>query len=373
MRERTAHILSAVFWGGAVVCEAIKIRHEQHLGPLTVELLDNPSPKLHSIKFSPDPDWNTCAMHVFSMFLLKLLCGIDDLAVLTSLVGTKSRRQNNINCALYLSFLSFIGMASWIVAQLTYSLMNDVLDDGFWNVEKVSAMLCGSILIMLGIKEYFDDDEDDEDETVGIEYESVADILEDKADSSLGKRRLVITKKPGGTNCDENNADKTRLKNDEDDEEAGCNEEDDDKDKNVLALGPSPSSLRSDVATEGVAPPPVSTRTSRRNGDFRYLWVILMLAVDDSVVFACMIQGTDINLVDVLLGMFLGDISIVLLTKQNCRHFWGGGVFDSAADRIDAYHYRSPSNRTHLPRSVINLRAESSKEKSHNAITRCLF
>mmetsp|Transcript_5316 Transcript_5316/g.10402 ORF Transcript_5316/g.10402 Transcript_5316/m.10402 type:complete len:132 (-) Transcript_5316:149-544(-) len=50
-------------------------------------------------------------------------------------------------------------------------------------------------------------------------------------------------------------------------------------------------------------------------GLFHYASVIAMLAVDDSVVFVCMIQGSDINLLDVMCGALLGSMLIVIICR----------------------------------------------------------
>jgi len=234
--------------------------------------------QLQKIEFVPDADWNTFAVHVGSMFLLKLLCGIDDMALLTALVGTKSRKHNNVNCLLYLTFILFIGGASWFIAQCTYKVLSNYIHDGFWTVERVSALICGTILILLGIREAYEDDVEGE---VDEETEAVA-VFETGASQlsfSSKKEGIIARAEPLQQTDDQHNGGRARGTKD----------------------------VESSAEKE--------KKSHQKIGLFHYAWVIMMLAVDDCVVFTCMIQGTAINLVDVMLGMLLGSMLIVVVCR----------------------------------------------------------
>jgi len=335
-----------------------KTFHKYPYGEVIIETTSDDT--TDTFKFLPDANMVHIVKNIASMMLLKLLCGLDDLALLTALVGTKNVKQNNVNCVLYISFIAFVGVAAWMVAQTTYLLLDKVLGEGFWDVERVSSLVFGSLLFLFGIKEWYEGDDDEDEDIVEI----AKDVETPKVVTSGEKVRDASEAEPLFQGNHRETCEIVAY-------EAGEGEGSDVK--TPLSVGsPASSTIGTPSVQSGKSGGEGGIEDGRSTSDdfdadfvgsseahpgeggvrfypaaqddlssndepkvhdwspYRYMGIIGMLALDDSVVFTCMIQGSEISLVEVMLGMIMGSVLIVCL----CRVLSSIGIINDFLQRV---------------------------------------
>jgi len=297
-----------------------------HRPGIVFRLQRRPSGDLHNLETGPDRDWTTFGMNVLTMFLLKLVCGLDDIAVLTALVGTEDHVLNNVNSALYFGLFVVIGLLSWVIAEIIYDELDQYFHSGFWTVDKLSALFCGIILMLLGMREYYLEKQENEkiEEIEEIAEEGSA-FAEGDADGAYNEdEAATFPLVANGQRLEEHDERHSRFAMNQA-HFVNVNHEDlvGDKDDFLHEGGLSTPNfehvekVREEEEKAQETDDALVEEEFGLEGRFRYAAVILMLAVDDAIVFVCVIEGSKINLIDVFLGMSLGALLIVMI----CRAF----------------------------------------------------
>eukprot|EP00472_Partenskyella_glossopodia_P006143 CAMPEP_0197518434 /NCGR_PEP_ID=MMETSP1318-20131121/3637_1 /TAXON_ID=552666 /ORGANISM="Partenskyella glossopodia, Strain RCC365" /LENGTH=407 /DNA_ID=CAMNT_0043068781 /DNA_START=318 /DNA_END=1537 /DNA_ORIENTATION=- len=102
--------------------------------------------------------------NVGSVLSMRILAGVDAALWVAPIVNTENRAYNGMQSMVY----SSIAISVCILSGLLAILLSDHLsrraieDGGYWNVKRISSIVCGCLLMLYSLKLYLDGDGDDD-------------------------------------------------------------------------------------------------------------------------------------------------------------------------------------------------------------------
>mmetsp|Transcript_21198 Transcript_21198/g.34168 ORF Transcript_21198/g.34168 Transcript_21198/m.34168 type:complete len:372 (+) Transcript_21198:24-1139(+) len=248
--------------------------------------------------------WAQFWANVGSMFMIKIIAGIDDVFWAASVLNTNCRSYNIQAGLVYLGVAISVTAVSGIVSFLISQNLERFLTGGYWNAERLSAVVCGSLLILYSVKIYFDEDEEEEEEE--NEDQEVEKLVQKE---ELGEATIVFGALKQLSDGVENDA-----------EDLLCGGNIVDQDVIIQNSPPRKSPVSEEVKdgmtkSAGEAEPASGEDTVDLKPKIAlstFATVAILGVTDDAVLFVCLTIGSSVTFMELIIGSALGSLCILL-------------------------------------------------------------
>mmetsp|Transcript_30040 Transcript_30040/g.56157 ORF Transcript_30040/g.56157 Transcript_30040/m.56157 type:complete len:381 (-) Transcript_30040:243-1385(-) len=268
--------------------------------------------------------WFQSFVNVIGIILLFWLLRVEDAPVLSVVINSHSGKGIGMGLwysCLYSILATLAGILAWFLAQVAHQCVESVFvhPNSAMDATRVSALICGGVLLVFGLKKILIDNVYNLDEMLGELRSSSMTSNRTKPSSMESTPRIPppIRReyKIGTGSIRVPNASQVSLGSVSPLSFEDRNEEEWVVHESVAHVVP--AGVLADVP---ILPPADSLEAGSANAHegsrvsfmVGLPGIILLLAIDDAILFGCMIQGTEISLVDVIVGLLIASMSASL-------------------------------------------------------------